>query len=293
MSIVERPSIQVQQRIHAYGLFVAQVAALMWVVAELSVGRVAGPELGLFLVCTAVNLIGVEVGMHRFFSHKAFVAKKPLKLFLGVAALSAGQGPILYWVANHRRHHARSDKGGDVHSPHHGPPEGASLLRRWWHAHQGWIVSHDLTDTVKYARELYSDRLILQLNRFYLSVLVTSLLAPGVFLFLLEGTGSAFVSGVFWGGIVRLAVALNITFATNSVCHLFGSRRFETPDQSRNNLWLNCLSWGGGLHNNHHANPTLASCSFRWWEVDAYGWLISTFALLGLASNVRRKRTNA
>ena len=290
--ISSRYDIEKRQRLHAFALFGVQITAVFWIGYEIAFGQIEILELSLFFVCLVVNLVGVEIGLHRYFCHQAFAAKPPLKMFLAIASLSAAQGPILYWVANHRLHHARSDRAGDLHSPHHGAIKNAGLFRRWWHAHQGWTVSHQLTDTVKYARDLYADQLLLKLNRRYSLIVLASIVVPGVFLGIIEGSIAGFVSGFFWGGVVRLSVALNITFATNSICHLFGNRRFDTPDQSRNNLYLNCISLGGGLHNNHHAHPNLASCSFRWWEIDAYGWLISLFEKLGLASNVRVKRGN-
>jgi stearoyl-CoA desaturase (delta-9 desaturase) len=191
------------------------------------------------------------------------------------------------WVADHRKHHAHTDREGDPHSPHVGHGSGLAGL---WHAHVGWLMeTQGQADWKRYATELYEDPAMRRIGRRFPWLVALSLLIPTLAGFVLDGfTAVGAAKGLVWGGLVRIFFVHHITWSVNSVCHFFGTRRFDVEDHSTNVVWLAPFSLGESWHHNHHAFPRSAFHGLRWWEIDPSGVLISIMERLGLAWNVVR-----
>ena len=191
------------------------------------------------------------------------------------------------WVADHRKHHAHTDREGDPHSPHIGHGSGLSGL---WHAHVGWLLeTQGQADWKKYAAELYEDPAMRTIGRRFPQLAVLSLLIPTVAGWALHDfTVAGALRGLVWGGLVRIFFVHHVTWSVNSVCHFFGSRRFDIDDHSTNVGWLAVLSLGESWHHNHHAFPRSAYHGLRWWEIDPSGLIIAGMQKVGLAWNVVR-----
>lgn len=232
------------------------------------------------------TVLGVEVGFHRHFSHRSFQASPLVRVSLGILGSMAAQGPILFWVATHRRHHAYSDRAGDPHSPR---PLHKGLLSRIngiWHAHVGWLFRAEQTSAATYAPDLLRDPLVFRLSQLYPVWVLLGLALPSACGLYFGWAGA--LRGFLWGGLVRIFLVHHATWSVNSLCHLYGSRPFETRDASTNNGWLVLTSLGGSWHNNHHAYPSSATTGFRPWQIDPSGWVIHGLARAGWAWDVRR-----
>jgi len=236
--------------------------------------------------------LGITVGFHRHFTHRAFATSQPVRAVLAILGTAAIEGPITAWVADHRKHHAFSDQEGDPHSPHVGHGHGLrGALRGLAHAHLGWLFLHTQRgNKARYAPDLIDDPLIRFIDRFTLLWIVLGLAAPFGLGYALGGTLTAALTGLLWGGAVRILLLHHVTFSINSLCHFFGSKRFDTGDESRNLLWLAPLSFGEAWHNNHHAFPTSAAHGMRWYErmLDPSAMVISSLERFGLAWDVVR-----
>jgi stearoyl-CoA desaturase (delta-9 desaturase) len=213
-----------------------------------------------------------------------------VRALLSVFGSAAVEGPVISWVADHRKHHAFSDQDGDPHSPHVGHGGGwRGTLGGLFHAHLGWLFVHDQRGKrSRYAPDLLADPALRFIDRTFFVWVFAGLALPFVIGYALGGTLAAGLSGLLWGGAVRMAVLHHVTFSINSLCHTFGRRRFETTDRSRNLAWLALPSMGEAWHNNHHAFPTSAAHGFRVWEVDPSALLISGLERTGLAWDVQR-----
>jgi stearoyl-CoA desaturase (Delta-9 desaturase) len=242
---------------------------------------------GVFYVLTG---LGITVGFHRHFTHRAFRTSKPLRAALAILGTAAIEGPITAWVADHRKHHAFSDQEGDPHSPHVDCGHGLrGAVRGLAHAHLGWLFLHTQRgNKARYAPDLIADPLIRFIDRTTLLWIALGLAAPFGLGYLLGGSVAAGLTGLLWGGAVRILLLHHVTFSINSLCHFFGRRRFETGDQSRNLAWLAPFSFGEAWHNNHHAFPTSASHGLRWYEraLDTSALVIAAMERLGLVWDV-------
>jgi stearoyl-CoA desaturase (Delta-9 desaturase) len=240
-----------------------------------------------------LTLTGVEVGFHRHFSHQAFDAPLVVRYLLGILGSMAAQGPLLYWVSTHLRHHKHADREGDPHSPHVAGAEQPNLFSGLRHAHTGWIAGVDLARSYRFLpRRVFTDRVVMTVNRHFFAAVVVGLVLPSLAGLLIEPTPRGLLYGLVWGGLVRMFLVQHATFIVNSVCHCFGYTRFELAgDQSKNNFWLILPTIGGALHNNHHADPRSARTSVGGWEFDPGYWIIRTLELVGLAQvhTVRRR----
>ena len=201
------------------------------------------------------------------------------------------QGPVIDWVADHRKHHTFTDEEGDPHSPHAGAGAGfPGMVKGLWHAHTGWLFeTHGQASSKRFARDLLEDPKMRAINRSFPLIALSSVLLP--FLLGLALGGGALVAGLsalLWGGLVRIFIVHHITWSINSICHFFGRRRFDTDDHSTNVFWLALPSLGEAWHHNHHAFPQSACHGLRWYEIDPSGWLILALARLGLAWDVAR-----
>jgi stearoyl-CoA desaturase (delta-9 desaturase) len=248
---------------------------------------VDGVDLAILVVMYLLSAGGVTIGFHRLLTHRSFQTHRWLERTFAVLGSFAVQGSVMDWVADHRKHHAHTDHEGDPHSPHVGHGSG---LRGLWHAHTGWLLeTQGQADWKRYAGELYEDQGMRRIGRQFPLLALISLLLPAIAGFLLDGfTAGAAVRGLIWGGLVRIFLVHHVTWSVNSICHVFGRRRFAVEDHSTNVAWLSLLSLGESWHHNHHAFPRSAFHGLRWWEVDVSGLLITMLERCGLAWNVVR-----
>jgi stearoyl-CoA desaturase (delta-9 desaturase) len=232
----------------------------------------------------------VTVGYHRLFTHRAFDAPQPVRYTLAVLGSMAVQGPLIDWVADHRKHHAFTDVEGDPHSPHHDHGEGfKGALEGLWYAHMGWLfVTQGTSKKRRFARDLLEDPGMRKISRAFPWLVLLGLLIPFALGFGLTGSIVGGLSALLWGGLVRIFLVHHVTWSVNSVCHFFGRRRFATDDFSTNVFWLALPSFGESWHHNHHAFPRSAQHGLRWWEVDPSALVISGLEKVGLATNVVR-----
>ena len=266
--------------------FAATIAAIVLFWNEL----VTGADLAIMAVMYLATAIGVTVGYHRLLTHRAFQTYDPIRYALAVLGSMSVQGSVIAWVADHRKHHAHTDVEGDPHSPHVGHGSGiGGVLRGFWHAHAGWLmVTHGRADWKKYAPDLYDDPGMRWINRHFLAIVVAGLAIPTMAGFLLTGTVGGALMALLWGGFVRIFFVHHVTWSVNSICHIFGTRRFETDDRSTNVFWLALPSLGESWHHNHHAFPRSAVHGLRWYEVDPSALIITGMERAGLAWDVVR-----
>jgi stearoyl-CoA desaturase (delta-9 desaturase) len=244
-------------------------------------------DLGLAVVCYTVTILGVTVGFHRYFTHSAFKARRWLRVTMAVVGSMAVQGPILHWVADHRRHHAFSDREGDPHSPWLFGESPAALARGFWHAHLGWIFERDLTNQHRFAPDLLADRDIRIVHRLFGLFTAITMLAPAVIGGLVTWSWWGALTGFFWAGLVRVAFLHHVTWSINSICHMIGRRPFAARDRSANFWPLAILSMGESWHNLHHADPTCARHGVQRGQIDISARLIWLFEKFGWAYDVR------
>jgi len=247
-------------------------------------------DIAVFGILYVLTGFGVTVGFHRLFTHRSFATKPWLRGVLAVSGSAAIEGPVISWVADHRKHHAFADQPGDPHSPHVDHGVGwRGALRGLAHAHMGWLFLHTQRGSrQRYAPDLLADPVVSFVDRTFLVWAVGGLGAAFGLGWLIGGTLTAALTGLLWGGAVRLLVLHHVTFSINSLCHFFGRRRFDTGDESRNLAWLSLLSFGEAWHNNHHAFPTSAAHGMRWYEIDTSSLLIRGLEKVGLVWDVVR-----
>ncbi len=262
----------------------AALAAAVPLVWGLGVGWV---DLALCAVFYVVGMLGVTVGYHRHFTHGAFKARPWLRVALAVAGSLAVQGNVTNWVADHRRHHAFSDRDGDPHSPWLHGDNLVGLVRGFLHAHVTWLFDRDETDHRRFAPDLLGDPLVQRVSRTFGIWVAASLLVPAAIGGLVTGTWAGAVTGFFWGGLVRIALCNHVTWSVNSICHMVGQAPFRSRDRSRNVWALAVLSMGESWHNLHHADPTCARHGVLPGQVDVSALVIRAFEALGWVHAVR------
>jgi stearoyl-CoA desaturase (Delta-9 desaturase) len=266
--------------------FLATIAAIGLLWNEL----VSATDLAIMAVMYAITALGITVGYHRLLTHRSFQTSPALEYAFAVLGSMAVQGPVIAWVADHRKHHAHTDVEGDPHSPHVGHGDGVlGVLRGLWHAHAGWLlVEQGRADWHRYGRELHEDRGMRFLSRHFVALVVASLAIPAIAGFAISGTLAGAATAFLWGGLVRIFLVHHVTWSVNSICHFLGTRRFDTDDESTNVFWLALPSFGESWHHNHHAFPRSAVHGLRRWELDPSGLVIAAMEKLGLARNVVR-----
>jgi stearoyl-CoA desaturase (delta-9 desaturase) len=237
-----------------------------------------------------LTAVGVTVGYHRLFTHRAFDSPKPVRYAFAILGSMAVQGPLIDWVADHRKHHAFTDTEGDPHSPHHDHGEGfKGAITGLWYAHMGWLfVTQGTAEKRRFARDLLEDGGMRKISRSFPWLVLLGLAIPFALGFGLSGSLAGGLTALLWGGLVRIFLVHHVTWSVNSVCHFFGRRRFGTDDHSTNVFWLALPSLGESWHHNHHAFPRSAEHGLRWWEVDPSALIIGGLERVGLASNVVR-----
>src|SRR3954447_12535877 len=265
-------------------LVVAVAVPLLW-------GDLVGwSDVAVFVVMYVISGLGITVGFHRMLTHRAFQTHKATRYAFAIMGSYAVQGPVIDWVADHRKHHAHTDEEGDPHSPHAGHGAGVSgALRGLWHAHVGWLWrTQGTADVRKYAPELVEDPFMRALHKRYLFIALATFALPFVLGLVVTGTWHGALTALLWAGFVRVFALPHITWSINSVCHFFGRRRFDLDDHSTNVAWLALPSLGEAWHHNHHAFARSAFHGLNRWEaaLDPTGWLIRIMRRAGLAWNV-------
>jgi stearoyl-CoA desaturase (delta-9 desaturase) len=244
-------------------------------------------DIVLFVVFYNLSGFGVTIGFHRHFTHGAFKVKPWLRKFLAVAGSLSVQGPILHWVADHRRHHAFSDKEGDPHSPWLFGTGPAALAKGFWHAHMGWTFNRDRTNQERFVPDLLADRAINRINQQFPLWTVVTLLAPAVLGGLITWSWWGAATAFFWAGLVRVSALHHVTWSVNSVCHMVGDRPFNSRDKAANFWPMSLISFGESWHNLHHADPTCARHGVLPGQIDTSARIIWFFEKLGWVWNVR------
>lgn len=244
-------------------------------------------ELGLLLGMYIATALGITVGYHRYFTHRSFETVPAVQFLLAVLGSMAFQGPMLTWVAVHRRHHQHSDQADDPHSPHAHGSGILGLLKGLWHAHLGWMFKPPGFNIAAYVRDFDQRPWLKTVSHLFPLWVALGLLLPTALGWLLIGGWLGAVLGLLWGGIIRIFLVHHVTWSINSICHLWGTQPYKGRDESRNNLLFGILGLGEGFHNNHHAFPTSARHGLKWWQVDVSYLVIRLLGWLGLAWKIR------
>jgi stearoyl-CoA desaturase (delta-9 desaturase) len=278
------------EKVANMGAVVIPFLATLTAIALLWNSLVGVGDLAIAAVMYVFTAVGITVGFHRLLTHRSFQTSKPLEHAFAILGSMAVQGPVISWVADHRKHHAHTDEEGDPHSPHVGHDGGVrGVFRGLWHAHSGWLMStQGRADWKRYAPDLYEDRGMRAISRRFAPLVFVSLVLPALAGYAISGTLAGAATGLLWGGLVRIFFVHHITWSVNSVCHYFGTRRFDTDDRSTNVFWLALPSLGESWHHNHHAFPRSAVHGLRRWEFDPSALIIGAMEKLGLARNVVR-----
>lgn len=249
-------------------------------------------DVGLMVFFYLITGFGITIGYHRMLTHRAFQTSKPVEYTFAILGSMALQGPVMSWVADHRKHHAHTDEEGDPHSPHAGFAGGSvrNALRGLFHAHVGWLwVNEGRAGTRKYAPDLREDAGMRRISRLFPLWAILSLTLPGVLGGLITMSWAGALTGLIWGGFVRIFLLHHVTWSINSICHFLGTREFDVDDHSGNVAWLAIPSFGEAWHHNHHAFPRSAVHGLRGRrQIDISAGLITVMERLGLVWNVVR-----
>jgi stearoyl-CoA desaturase (Delta-9 desaturase) len=247
-------------------------------------------DLVVFAIMYVATGLGVTVGFHRHLTHRAFKTRRWVRGLLAILGSAAIEGPVISWVADHRKHHAFADRFGDPHSPHvdHGGGWRGALRVDEQPADVRVDQAAQRGAKTRFAPDLLDDPLIRFVNSTFLVWAVAGFLASFGLGWAIGGTFSAGLTGMLWGGLVRMFVLHHVTYSINSVCHFMGRRAFATGDESRNVAWLALPSFGESWHNNHHAFPTSAAHGLRRLQLDPSAAVIRGLERLGLAWDVVR-----
>jgi stearoyl-CoA desaturase (Delta-9 desaturase) len=234
-----------------------------------------------------VSGMGISMGFHRYFTHCSFKAAKPLRVALAIAGSLAIEGPLLVWVADHRRHHKYSDREGDPHSPWRFGNDWKALTKGLLYAHMGWMFNPNRTSQQKFCPDLLADRTICRISRTFALWAAISLLGPALIGGLWSMSWYGALTAFFWASLVRICLLHHVTWSINSVCHTFGNEDFEVRDKSRNVAWLAIPSFGESWHNLHHSDPTCARHGALEGQIDISARAIWWAEKLGWAWDVR------
>jgi stearoyl-CoA desaturase (delta-9 desaturase) len=253
-------------------------------------GALHWQDLLVFSVTYLLTGLGVTVGFHRLFTHRSFKTTRSVRAVLAALGSAAIEGPVIEWVATHRKHHRFSDQPGDPHSPHVGHGHGwTGALAGLAHAHLGWVFRGiDIADPKHYAKDLLADPVVRFVDRTFLMWVLVGLAFPFGLGVALTGSVVGGLTGLLWGGAVRIFVLHHATYSVNSLCHFFGRDPFRTGDRSRNLAWLALPTLGEAWHNNHHAFPTSARHGLGRWQLDPSAWVIRGLERCRLATDVVR-----
>jgi stearoyl-CoA desaturase (Delta-9 desaturase) len=250
-------------------------------------GWLGWSDVVILLVMYAVSGHGITVGFHRLFTHKAFKPNRVVKVAFAIAGSLAVQGPVIRWVADHRKHHKFSDRDGDPHSPWRYGTSIKALTKGFLYAHMMWLFNPEQTPQRKYAPDLMKDRDILRVSRQFPIWVVVSLVLPAVAGGLVTWSWQGALTAFFWGSLVRVSLLHHVTWSINSICHTIGERPFVSRDKSANVWWLAVPSMGESWHNLHHADPTCARHGVFRGQLDSSARVIWALEKVGWVSDVR------
>ncbi|MGP7996299.1 MAG: acyl-CoA desaturase [Streptosporangiaceae bacterium] len=263
------------------------IGLLAGIVLAATTGWITWHDAVIGLVFYVVSGMGISMGFHRYFTHSSFKANQGLRIALAIAGSLAIEGPVLNWVADHRRHHKYSDKEGDPHSPWRFGNDWKALTKGLGYAHVGWLFDANRTSQAKFCPDLLADRTIRRISQLFPLWVAISLLLPaligGLWSMSLVGALTAFL----WASLVRICLLHHVTWSINSVCHTFGNEDFEVRDKSRNVAWLAIPSFGESWHNLHHSDPTCARHGALKGQIDISARVIAWAERLGWAYDVR------
>jgi stearoyl-CoA desaturase (delta-9 desaturase) len=247
-------------------------------------------DLLIFALSYAVIGTGITVGFHRLLTHRSFKCSRLLRAGFAALGSAAAEGPVIDWVATHRKHHQFSDEHGDPHSPHVGHGSGwLGAVRGLIHAHLGWVFSDmEVADERRYAKDLLADPMIRFVNDTFVLWVIVGLAAVFGLGVALSGTVKGGLTALLWGGAARIFLMHHATFSINSLCHFFGKQSYDTGDESRNLAWLAIPTWGEAWHNNHHAFPTSYRHGLKRWQLDPSAGIIRLLEMTGLVWDVVR-----
>jgi stearoyl-CoA desaturase (Delta-9 desaturase) len=272
----------------ALGLFIlVPFAALVAAVPVAWGGWLGWVDVGIAVFMYYFTLLGVTVGFHRLFTHKSFKPNRGVKIGLAIAGSMAVQGPVVRWVADHRKHHKFSDRDGDPHSPWKYGASLRGLTKGLYHAHVGWLFDEEQTPQRKYAPDLMKDKDIVLVSRHFWLWTAVSLSIPLVLGGLITWSWQGALTAFFWGSLVRVALLHHVTWSINSICHAVGNRPFLSRDKSANVWWLAIPSGGESWHNLHHADPTCARHGVLRGQVDMTARTIWILEKFGWVEDVR------
>ncbi|GAA1783207.1 acyl-CoA desaturase [Actinomadura chokoriensis] len=287
-----RPEINPEARGTAERVLIAVFTGVpflaLFAAVPLAWGRFLGwTDVVLTAVFYVLSAAGITVGYHRYFTHGSFKAKRGLKIFMALAGSMAIEGPVITWVADHRRHHKHSDKEFDPHSPWRFGDDWKALAKGLVWAHYGWLFDANRTSKQRFAKDLLNDPDIRRIHRAFPGLVAVSFLLPAVIGGLVTMSWMGFLTALFWAGFVRITLVHHVTWSINSICHTFGSEDFEVRDKSRNVWWLAIPSLGESWHNLHHSDPTCARHGVLKGQVDISARIIQGFEKAGWAYDVR------
>lgn len=274
------------QRRHFILFDILPIVGTVAAVGFLAVQPFGLTELALFFSMWLITGLGITAGYHRLFTHRSYKASTWVYAVLAVAGSMAGQGPVVSWVALHRRHHECSDREGDPHSPNLDGSGIRGRIRGLAHSHFLWMRRHDYPNIVHYAPDLLKNPVVMRISRRYHFWVILGLVIPAAIGGIAHLSWQGAVSGLLWGGFVRMFVLEHIVWAINSFLHMFGTRPYESRENSRNAGVLALVTFGESWHNNHHAFPDSASFGLNWYRLDPGYWLIKFLSLVGAAHDV-------
>lgn len=243
---------------------------------------------GIFFVFYVGTGLGITVGFHRLFTHGSFEARPAFKYGLAIAGSMAIQGPVIRWVADHRRHHAFSDQPGDPHSPHLDEGPGVrGVLKGLWHAHVGWFFDDEQTSARRWAPDMVKDPIMRKIDSLFPVWVLISFGAPPLIGLALTGTLHGALTAFLWATLARIFLLHHVTWSINSICHFYGERPYRTTDFSTNNWMLSLISFGESWHNNHHAFPSSAVHGLGKGQVDISAGFIRLMEKAHLVRDVK------
>ena len=274
------------QVLNLVGVFLPFVGVLVAIVL-LWDAAVGWTSLAVLAAMYVISVMGVTLGFHRLLTHRSFATYKPVQYALAILGSMAVQGPVMNWVADHRKHHAHTDQEGDPHTPHGHGSGFKGAVTGLWYAHMGWLFERSGTsEHQRYCRDLYEDRGMQFIHKTFALWMVLGIAIPASIGLAITGTWRGALEAALWGGAVRVFLGHHVTWSINSVCHFFGTRRFDIEDHSTNVFWLSVLSMGESWHHNHHTFPRSAFHGLKSWEIDPTGLVIRGMRRVKLAWNV-------
>ncbi|GAA4963239.1 fatty acid desaturase [Pseudonocardia tropica] len=285
--VISNPYIHRLQRRHFLLFDIAPIIGTVAALALLPVLPFGATEIALLAGMWLVSGLGITVGYHRLFTHRTFRATPFAESMLAITGSMAGQGGVVSWVAIHRRHHEFSDRDGDPHSPNLSGDGLRGVLRGLVHSHFLWMRRHEYPNIAHYAPDLLRNRRLVNVSRHYYWWFALGVAVPTVVGGLVHLSWQGALAGLLWGGFVRVFLLEHIIWAINSFLHRWGSKPYESRENSRNGAVFSLLTFGESWHNNHHAFPSSPNFGLQWYRPDPGYWLIRGLSAVGLVSDLK------